>query len=81
MRPVLIVIDSPRFNLLPGVGERDKGIRVQAFISKPSVETLNHRILHECAGPDEVQLDAMVVYPGVECLRGEFTPVLHGDHL
>jgi hypothetical protein len=43
MRPVLIVIDSPRFNLLSGIVERHKDIRVQTLISKPSVETLNHR--------------------------------------
>jgi len=56
MRPVLIVIDSPRFNLLSGIVERHKDIRVQAFVSKSSVETLNHRILHRCARPDEIQL-------------------------
>jgi hypothetical protein len=76
MRPVLIVIDSPRFNLLSGIVERHKDIRVQTLISKPAVETLNHRILLGCARPNEVQLDAMVVCPDVECLRGEFTPVV-----
>ena len=81
MRPVLIVIDSPRFNLLSGIVERYEDISLQTLIAKPSIETLNHRILHGFAGIDKVKLDAMVVGPGVKYLRGEFTPVVHGDHL
>jgi hypothetical protein len=63
MRPVLIVIDSPCFNLLSGIVERHKDMRVHTLIAKPSIETLNHRILHGFSGLDEVQLDAMIVRP------------------
>ena len=49
MRTALIVIDSPRFNLVAGIVEQGKDIRGQTLISKPSVETINHRILQRCA--------------------------------
>ena len=55
MRPVLIVIDSPRFNLLSGIVERHEDIGVQTLISKRAVETLNKRILNRLPRLDKVQ--------------------------
>jgi hypothetical protein len=46
MRPVLIVIDPPRFNLLSGIVQRDEHLRIQALIAKLAVKAFNKRILH-----------------------------------
>src|SRR5215472_5256722 len=79
MRPVFIVIDAPGFNLLSGIMQRDEHLRVQTLVSKPPIETLNHRILHGFAGSDEIQLDAMRVGPGVECFRGKLAAVVYAE--
>lgn len=38
MRPTLIVVDSPRFNLLSRIVQRDEHLRIQILISKAPVE-------------------------------------------
>jgi hypothetical protein len=48
MRPVLSVIDPPRFNLLSGIVQRDEHLRVQALVSKAPVETLGGGSLAIC---------------------------------
>jgi hypothetical protein len=45
MRPVFMVIDPPRFNLLSGLVPRDEHLRVQALVSNAPVDTLHHRML------------------------------------
>jgi hypothetical protein len=78
MRPILIVIDTPRVNLLSGTVQRDEHIRVQAPVAKakPSVETLNHGVFHGFAGSDEIRLYAVGIGPGIQRLRGEFAAVV-----
>ena len=81
MRPVLIVIDSPRFNLLSGIVQRDEHLRIQALVSKAPVDTLNHRMLDGFPGPNDIELHSVLVSPGVERLGSTFAPIVHGDHL
>src|SRR5215469_5898077 len=80
MRPMLIVIDSPGFNLLSRIVQGDKHLRVQTLVAKSAVETLNHRMLHGFAGPHEIQLDVMRVSPCVERVRGKPADVVDGNH-
>ncbi len=79
MRPVLIVIDSPGFNLLSGIVQRDEHLRVQTLVSKSAVDTLDHRILHGFTRSDEIELDPMFVCPGVKRLRGKFGAVVYPE--
>ena len=44
MRPVLIVIDLPRFDLPPPIVEGREHLRIQVLVSEAAVEALNHRI-------------------------------------
>jgi hypothetical protein len=45
MRPVLIVIDPPCFDILPRIVERDEHLGIQALIAKPAIKALNQRII------------------------------------
>jgi hypothetical protein len=54
MQSVFIVIDAPHFNFLSGVVQRDEHICIQTLVTKPPVETLDYRILHGFAVPDEI---------------------------
>ena len=81
MRPVLIVIDPPRFNLLSGIGQRDEHLRVHALVAKAPVEALHHRMLDGFPGPHEIERHSVLVGPGVERLGSTFAPGVHGDHL
>jgi hypothetical protein len=56
--PVLIIIDTPRFNDQLGLGQRGKLMHVQTFIAQAAVERLNGGILHRFSGSGEVELDA-----------------------
>ena len=56
MRSVLIVIDSPRFTLLSRIVSRHEHLRVHTLVPKPSVETLNYRILHRFVEPDDIEV-------------------------
>jgi hypothetical protein len=45
MRWVLILIDQPRFKLLPVIVQQHENIRIQTLISEAPIKTLNHRVL------------------------------------
>src|SRR5688572_13386643 len=52
---------------------------VQALVAEPAVEALDVGVLDRLAGPDEVQLDAALVCPGVQHLAGELGTVVADD--
>jgi len=54
---------------------------VQAFIPKPAVEALDERILRRFARLDQLELHAVLVGPLVQCLAGEFRPLVSPDRL
>ena len=68
MRTPLIVIVPPPFDHLLGVSHRHEAAYVETFVSQSAVETLDKRVLHGLAGPDEVQFDAPSVGPLVKGL-------------
>src|SRR4029453_6541702 len=56
VRPALIVIDPPRFDLGPGGLDRRELMHVQTLVAKAPVEGLNKGVLHRFSRPDEIQL-------------------------
>jgi hypothetical protein len=68
MRPVLTVIDSPRFNFPSRVVGGHDHLLVQTLVSETPVDTLNQRVLHGFAGANAVQLDAMFIGLGIQRL-------------
>ncbi|AOJ58506.1 hypothetical protein AQ477_17880 (plasmid) [Burkholderia thailandensis] len=65
MRTNRVVVGSPRFDALACVVEIDERMLVQTFFAQSPVEALDVRVFHRLAGTDELQLDAMLVRPGI----------------
>jgi hypothetical protein len=68
MRTDLVVIDPPGLDDAPRVVETEKPVLVEGLIAQLAVEALDVGVLNRLAGPDEVQLYAPLVGPGVPCL-------------
>ena len=51
--PLGVVLDSPRFNQVPGMSHGDKPVFVQAFVPEAPIETLDVSVLHGLTRPDE----------------------------
>src|SRR5260221_11413292 len=66
MRPFPIVLDAPRFDLVPRIVERNEDVFIQAFLAQPCIEALDVRVLNRLARFDELQLYAMLIGPLVE---------------
>src|SRR5688572_20200325 len=79
MRPLLVELPTPRFDLLPCVRQVGEPVKVQALVAELAVEALDERVLHGLAGPDEVQLHSALIRPGVERLAGELRSVVADD--
>lgn len=67
MGPLGIVFLSPRFDLLPCVGERGEPVEVEAFIPKLSLEALHIGIFHGFPRSDKGDADTPFVRPRGEC--------------
>ena len=61
-----IVLDAPRFDLVPRIVERNENVFIQAFVAQPCIEALDVRVLNRLARFDELQLYAMLIGPLVE---------------
>jgi hypothetical protein len=55
--PVVIVIVTPAFDLLPRIGEIEEHFHVQAFVAEPTVEALDEAVLDWLSRTNEIQLD------------------------
>ena len=70
VRSVPVVVDAPDFDDGSGFVDRQE----QAFVPEFPVEAPDVGVFNRLAGTDEVELDALVVGPGVEHLAGEPGP-------
>ena len=64
-----IVILPPCFDQDSYIGDRNEVVDIQALVAQATVKTLDKCVLYRLSGPDEVELDAMPVYPFVERLK------------
>ena len=78
---MLVVVSAPSGNQDTSLRQARKPMVVQALIPEPAVEALNERILCRFARLDQLELHAMLVGPLVQCLAGEFRPLVCPDHL
>ena len=60
VRPYLIIILTPAFELVTHVGEGEEDF---AFIAQPPIERFDEGIPHRFAGTDEIQLHAVTIRP------------------
>lgn len=72
VRPDAVVVHAPRVDLLPRVRRVAEVLLVQALVPQLAVEAFALAVLRRLARRDPMQLDATLVGPLVERLRGEF---------
>jgi hypothetical protein len=56
-RPLGIVVAPPRLHDLPGIGQPQEPVLIQAFVTQPTVEALAVRVLDRLAEVDETPRD------------------------
>jgi hypothetical protein len=66
VRPVLIVVLSPAFQLLSGIVHVPEPVCIQALIAQSSVEAFHLSVLHRFARLYVEQLDLFLLAPGKE---------------
>src|SRR5262245_11447708 len=76
---MLVVVEAPGFDLLPGILERDELMHVQALVAQAAVERLDVRVLHGVAGMDEGERHAAAIRPVLECAGRELGAMIHRD--
>ena len=81
MRPMMVVIDPPRFDLAPGVLDRQELIGVQTFIAELAVEGLDEAVFDGLSGPDEVEKDTALICPLIEDATSELRAVIDRDRV
>ena len=81
MGPPFIVIAPPPLDQLLGVRDRQEGVHVETLVSQPAIETLDQRVLHRLAGPNEVERHVAPIRPLVERLGRELRAVVDCDRL
>ena len=63
MRALLVVVNSPGFNLAPRVGQVSEDVGVEALIAQACIKRLDVAVVYGLAGSNEVQLDAVCECP------------------
>src|SRR4249920_1234532 len=79
MRPEMIVVLSPGFDLGARVIERHEPARVEALVAKAAVKRFDERVVGGLARTGEIERDAVLVGPAIERQRYEFWSVVRLD--
>jgi hypothetical protein len=74
-----IVLDAPRFDLVPRIVERNENVFIQAFVAQPCIEALDVRVLNRLARFDELQPYTMLIGPMVERPAAQLGTVVHQE--
>ena len=76
VRPLGVVVDPPRFNPLPCIGQGEKPAGIEALSSDPSVERLDERIIRGRSRSGEVELHTVQVRPLVKQASRELRAIV-----
>lgn len=63
MRAALIIVESPGFNEVLGLGAQGELVHIQTFVSQSAVKRFNEDVLRRFALPNEVELYASALRP------------------
>lgn len=63
MRPMLLVVHAPRLDLVLGIGQVLKPVRIQTLIAKTPIEALDEAVLCRLAGLNVHQPDPALLRP------------------
>jgi hypothetical protein len=69
VRLLFLVVLSPLMQYRPGVLDGMESVLVQAFVPELAVQAFDKRILCGLAGPDQLELDAVMTGPLVQYLQ------------
>lgn len=79
MRSLLIVVQAPITDFLPGVSKILEPMFIQTLIAEFSVKALDVTILNRLSRLDQLQLNAMMVSPLIQCSASIFRPLIGSD--
>ena len=66
-----VVVDAPRLDDPPDLGDRGEDVLVEALVTEPAVEAFDEGILHRLARGDVVPLDAPLGRPAQHGIAGQ----------
>jgi hypothetical protein len=76
MGTVFIIVFSPRFDLLPGIYQREEPCGIQTFLTKAAVECLDKRIVGGLSRPGEVEVHPVPAGPLVQDAANELRTIV-----
>lgn len=81
MRPEVVVVVAPGFQLLAGVGEAGEDRLVQELVPEPGIEALDEPVLIGLARRDVVPLDVAFLAPAQDRHAGQLSAVIADDRV
>lgn len=75
MRPDLVVIDAPHFDLSSGPCERWEVALIEAFVSEASVEAFGVCVFNRLPRTNEVKFYSVPKGPTIECVEIDSGPL------
>ena len=81
VRPMLVVVSAPGGDQDTSLLQARKPVVIQAFIPEASIEALDERVLRRFASLNQLELNAMLAGPLIECLAGKFRSLVGSNGL
>ena len=81
MWPMLVVVSAPSGDQDTSLLQARKPVVIQALIPEAPVEALNERVLRGFSGLDQLELNAMLTGPLIQCPAGKFRPLVGSNGL
>src|SRR5215212_648313 len=66
MRAPVVVVQPPRLDSAPGIGEADEPMAIETFVAQPSLKTLDEGVLDGLTRLDEVQPYPSFIRPPID---------------
>ncbi len=77
MRANIVIFEPLGLHLAAGVGNRAEQVRIEAFITEASIETLHMGLVCGLARVTEFNAEGMLICPGVQCFARELWSIVH----
>ena len=81
VRPMLIVVLAPSGDQDTSLRQARKPVIIQTLVPEAPVETLDEGVLSGFAGLDQLELNAVLAGPLVQCLASKFRPLVGSNGL
>ena len=81
VRPMLVVISAPGGDQDTSLRQARKPVIIQALVPEAPVEALDEGVLSGFAGLDQLELNAVLAGPLVQCLASKFRSLVGSNGL